>query len=267
MPASIDPMLNITVPTVTAILEGSGPEPLIDEELEDDDSDEQEEDDFMNDSQEPGFDSGSTSVVALLKWEAELLHLWVANAGDSRCVVSRGGKALDMSKDHKPEEEVEAKRIVQAGGKVTADGRVNGGLNLSRALGDHSYKQNQSLTPEEQMITPVPDVEHIILDPQTDNFIVLACDGIWNSMTSQQVVDFVSDRLTTKTKLSEVCEELFDTCLARDTAGDGTGCDNMTAVIIRVEKPKTAKRELTEPSEEQSKRLKLDTEEENKTST
>lgn len=45
------------------------------------------------------------------------------------------GKAVDMSYDHKPEDEVELARIKHAGGKVTMDGRVNGGLNLSRAIG------------------------------------------------------------------------------------------------------------------------------------
>ena len=79
-----------------------------------------------------------------------------------RCVVCRDGQAVEMSVDHKPEDQVELNRIRKAGGKVTPDGRVNGGLNLSRALGDleaynpyctvyttcligHSTKQNQSL--------------------------------------------------------------------------------------------------------------------------
>lgn len=69
--------------------------------------------------------------MALLKGQ----ELYVANAGDSRCVVCRGGQAIEMSLDHKPEDDAEMKRIIMAGGKVTADGRVNGGLNLSRALG------------------------------------------------------------------------------------------------------------------------------------
>lgn len=43
--------------------------------------------------------------------------------------------------DHKPESDEERQRIERAGGQVTADGRVNGGLNLSRALGDHFYKR------------------------------------------------------------------------------------------------------------------------------
>ena len=62
-------------------------------------------------------------------------QLLVANVGDSRCVLCRSGVALDMSIDHKPDDDKELNRIENAGGKVTGEGRVNGGLNLSRALG------------------------------------------------------------------------------------------------------------------------------------
>jgi len=62
--------------------------------------------------------------------------LFVANAGDSRCVLCRDGVAVELSFDHKPEDDSERTRIEAAGGKVTNDGRVNGGLNLSRALGE-----------------------------------------------------------------------------------------------------------------------------------
>lgn len=50
-------------------------------------------------------------------------------------MLCRNGIALEMSTDHKPEDEHELNRIHKAGGKVTCEGRVNGGLNLSRALG------------------------------------------------------------------------------------------------------------------------------------
>ena len=82
---------------------------------------------------QPGIGSGCTAVVALLRDR----DLYVANAGDSRCVVCKAGKAIDMSVDHKPEDAIETERITKAGGKVTSDGRVNGGLNLSRALGKY----------------------------------------------------------------------------------------------------------------------------------
>uniref|UniRef100_A0A182NK15 protein-serine/threonine phosphatase n=1 Tax=Anopheles dirus TaxID=7168 RepID=A0A182NK15_9DIPT len=178
---------------------------------------------------EPGKDSGCTAVVALLHGK----DLYVANAGDSRCVVCRNGKALDMSFDHKPEDTIEYERIEKAGGRVTLDGRVNGGLNLSRAIGDHGYKMNKSLPAEEQMISALPDIEKITIGPE-DEFMVLACDGIWNYLTSEQVVQFVQDRIHRPgMRLSTICEELFDHCLAPHTRGDGTGCDNMTAIIVQ----------------------------------
>uniref|UniRef100_A0AAR2JPH6 Protein phosphatase 1G n=1 Tax=Pygocentrus nattereri TaxID=42514 RepID=A0AAR2JPH6_PYGNA len=185
---------------------------------------------FLSFSQ-PGSDSGTTAVVALIRGK----QLIVANAGDSRCVVSERGKAVDMSYDHKPEDELELARIKNAGGKVTMDGRVNGGLNLSRAIGDHFYKRNKALPPEEQMISAFPDVKVLTLNEEHE-FMVVACDGIWNVMSSQEVVDFVSERLKpegSETKpLSAIIEELLDHCLAPDTSGDGTGCDNMTCMIV-----------------------------------
>ncbi|KAK4336619.1 hypothetical protein RND71_043958 [Anisodus tanguticus] len=177
----------------------------------------------------PGKDSGCTAVVALLVGN----QLYVANAGDSRCVLSRNGEAIDLSIDHKPFSEIEFSRIKKAGGRVNSDGRINGGLNLSRALGDHSYKQNKNLPLEEQMITALPDVEKIEIKPE-DDFLVIACDGIWNSLSSQEVVDFIKNQLKTKQKLSKICDSLFYECLAGNTHGDGTGCDNMTCLIIKL---------------------------------
>merc|ERR1711878_111617 len=118
--------------------------PDTDEEDDDDDDGELIGGDF---NEEPGNDSGCTAVVALLVGT----ELFVANAGDSRCVVCRDGKAIEMSFDHKPEDDLERNRINKAGGKVTQDGRVNGGLNLSRAIGDHAYKTNKSLPLQQQM--------------------------------------------------------------------------------------------------------------------
>lgn len=81
-------------------------------------------------------------------------------------------------------------------------------MNLSRAIGDHAYKKTASLPAEEQAITALPDIRTLTLD-DSDEFMVIACDGIWNSMSSQEVVDFVRPRLDKKT-LSEICEEVTD---------------------------------------------------------
>lgn len=112
-----------------------------------------------------------------------------------------------MSFDHKPEDDPERNRVLKAGGVVTADGRVNGGLNLSRAFGDHGYKQNKELSNREQMITALPDVRTLTLNP-SDEFMVLACDGIWNFMSSQEVVDFVRPRIKERENLSQICEDV-----------------------------------------------------------
>jgi protein phosphatase 1G len=91
--------------------EGEDEEEDEDEAAEDDEDDEEEDyDSAMGYGQEsrPGFDSGCTAVVALL---ANNKNLYVANAGDSRCIVCRDGKAIDMSVDHKPEDDIERERI------------------------------------------------------------------------------------------------------------------------------------------------------------
>ncbi|XP_044774512.1 protein phosphatase 1G isoform X3 [Neomonachus schauinslandi] len=231
-------------------------------EEEEEDSEEAEEDEEeeemmvpgMEGKEEPGSDSGTTAVVALIRGK----QLIVANAGDSRCVVSEAGKALDMSYDHKPEDEVELARIKNAGGKVTMDGRVNGGLNLSRAIGDHFYKRNKNLPPEEQMISALPDIKVLTLTDDHE-FMVIACDGIWNVMSSQEVIDFIQSKISQRDEngelrlLSSIVEELLDQCLAPDTSGDGTGCDNMTCIIICFKprntaelQPESGKRKLEE---------------------
>ncbi|KRY14821.1 putative protein phosphatase 2C F42G9.1, partial [Trichinella patagoniensis] len=187
----------------------------------------------------PGIDSGTTACVALVVNKT----LYVANVGDSRCVLCRDGKAIDLSVDHKPEDEIETDRIQKAGGQITNDGRVNGGLNLSRAIGDHFYKTNSSIPLEEQMISPLPDVRFHALE-NTDRFMVIACDGIWktvvvvvllfrNSLNSQEVVDFVNQRLNADVSEEAIAEQLCDACLAPSTSGDGTGCDNMTVIVVK----------------------------------
>lgn len=77
-------------------------------------------------------------------------------------------------------------------------------------LGDHNYKKNNDLPNTEQMITALPDVKVIDFTSTSSNsFLVLACDGIWNSLSSQDVVDFISEHINKPDiKLSSICEEV-----------------------------------------------------------
>lgn len=169
--------------------------------------------------------AGCTAVCALVAGN----QLVVANAGDSRCVLSRAGKAVALTEDHKPTNDEEFSRIMKAGGFV-ADGRVNGSLNLSRALGDLEYKQVSSLPPEEQMVTANPEIRSLRLTDD-DEFLILACDGIWDVLTNDDAVAFVRERLIKGFSPKQICEEACDYCLAEDTGGCGKGCDNMSIVI------------------------------------
>ena len=142
-----------------------------------------------DDDDRPSFASGCTAVAILIDRTNHTVY--VANCGDSRIVLSRDGTAVPLSEDHKPEDAVEVKRIEHAGGHVTEEGRINGCLNLSRALGDLRYKTNVSLREDEQIISGCPDVVKCVLNPLKDDYLILMCDGITGSLENQEVVDEV----------------------------------------------------------------------------
>ncbi|CAE6502692.1 unnamed protein product [Rhizoctonia solani] len=178
--------------------------------------------------------SGCTAVAALLT-EDKIL---VANAGDSRSVMSVKGVVKELSFDHKPQNPAETARITAAGGYVEYN-RVNGNLALSRAIGDFEFKQNYAIQPEQQIVTANPDItEHDLTDE--DEFIVLACDGIWDCLTSQQVIDCVRRLVAEKKELGEICEIIMDRCVAPDSdIGAGIGCDNMTMMVVAILRGRT----------------------------
>ena len=171
---------------------------------------------------------GCTSVVALIKGR----NLYVANAGDSRCVLAEEGKAIEMSHDHKPDLPGELSRITKAGG-IVEDGRVMGNINLSRSIGDMEYKKNPSLPPEEQMVTANPDtLTHQVT--QKSDYLILACDGIWDILTCQECVDMVYSCARQNKTLGETVENILDRCIAPDVSSSGgLGCDNMTMILVK----------------------------------
>lgn len=172
---------------------------------------------------------GCTANVILIKNGT----LYVANAGDSRSVLSKAELAVELSTDHKPDMESERTRIIKAGGAVE-DGRVDGNLNLSRALGDLHYKNNIALKPEEQMISAEPEIKTLKID-NTFEFIVMGCDGIYESKTSQEIITFFRKEFEINGgKIKESIEKLLDiTCSPDYIKTEGLGCDNMTCIVIK----------------------------------
>lgn len=65
-----------------------------------------------------------------------------------------------------------------------------------------------------------------------DEFMVLACDGIWDCLTNQQVASFIRKHVAQGIPLKEICEKIMDHCLADKTNTNSVGCDNMTIEIV-----------------------------------
>lgn len=181
---------------------------------------------LLNDPKFEDEPSGCTASVAIIS----NTKIYVANAGDSRSVLGIKGRAKPLSYDHKPQNEGEKARICAAGGFVDF-GRVNGNLALSRALGDFEFKKSAELSPEQQIVTAYPDViTHTISDD--DEFLVIACDGIWDCQPSQAVIEFVRRGIAAKQELHTICENMMDNCLASNSETGGVGCDNMTMTVV-----------------------------------
>ncbi|KAI9348684.1 phosphatase 2C-like domain-containing protein [Obelidium mucronatum] len=174
--------------------------------------------------------AGCTAVTILITDE---MKVYCGNAGDSRAVLSSQGQAVALSYDHKPTNPGETARIRAAGGYVEF-GRVNGNLALSRAVGDFEFKNNPSMSPEDQVVTVNPDIETRQLTVKEDDFIVVACDGIWDCMSNDQVVDFVMYQIAADQPLGNIAELMMEYCLAGDSDVGGVGCDNMTVVIVAI---------------------------------
>lgn len=115
---------------------------------------------------------GSTAVVAVLSPE----HIIVANCGDSRAVLSRGGRAIPLSVDHKPDRSDELARIEAAGGRVIFlnGARVEGILAMSRAIGDKYLKP---------VVIAEPEITFTKREPE-DECLILASDGLWDVLSS-----------------------------------------------------------------------------------
>ena len=152
--------------------------------------------------------SGSTAVCVLVSpW-----HVYIANCGDSRAVLCRRGVPAVCTLDHKPTVPAEKERIQRAGGSVMIH-RVNGSLAVSRALGDFEYKNVEGRGPTEQLVSPAPEVFIEARNDSEDQFLVLACDGIWDVMSNEDLCTFIHHQMTISDDREKVAASVIDHCL------------------------------------------------------
>ncbi|AET38928.1 type 2C protein phosphatase PTC4 Ecym_3443 [Eremothecium cymbalariae DBVPG len=192
---------------------------------------------------------GSTAVVAVI---VNGSTLYVVNCGDSRCILSSKSKCIKtMSFDHKPQHIGELIRINDDGGTVSL-GRVGGVLALSRAFGDFQFKRsvaykdsqlnnpviNKKFVPwAEAQVTVEPDLLVHKIDYSRDEFLVLACDGIWDIYTNKALVQFIKYHLTLGSKLDDIVTKMLDHGIARADSNTGVGFDNMTVIVLILNRP------------------------------
>ncbi|KAL7525645.1 hypothetical protein ACHAXR_001096 [Thalassiosira sp. AJA248-18] len=146
---------------------------------------------------------GSTALAVVIHEDVDngTRSIVSANVGDSRAILSRSRRAIDLTKDHKPNDSAERDRIEALGGTVDWCGqvdrrgrpimhtgvyRMNGNLALSRSIGDRS---------ERPWVTSSVDLTHYLIDEENDSFVLLGTDGLYDVMTSQEVVAFIHEMM------------------------------------------------------------------------
>ncbi|CAN8321238.1 unnamed protein product [Cochlearia groenlandica] len=161
---------------------------------------------------------GTTALTALVIGR----HLMVANAGDCRAVLCRRGVAVDMSFDHRSTYEPERRRIEGLGGYFE-DGYLNGVLAVTRAIGDWELKH--PLTSTSSPLISDPEIQQMVLT-EDDEFLILACDGIWDVLSSQNAVSNVRQGLRRHGDPRQSAMELGKEAARLNSS------DNLTVVVV-----------------------------------
>jgi len=165
---------------------------------------------------------GTTAVVALVGSR----RLYVANCGDSRAVLCRGGAALPLTDDHKAAREDETARVEAAGGQILFwNGvRVMGVLAVSRAIGDHCLRPFVIARPEVTILQRRPD----------DELLILASDGLWDVLSNAEAVTLARRcvaRARQRGATRAAAARIAATVLTRAAVDRGSR-DNVTVVVV-----------------------------------
>ena len=188
---------------------------------------------------EPMF-SGSTACVVLMRDK----KLYIGNVGDSRCVLAtknsdgKGIISIDLSVDHNPDSPIEKERIEKSGGFVSPppeeglSARVwldkeftQIGLAMSRSIGDHAV--------EGVGVIADPVVTSHTLAPE-DDFLIIATDGVWEFISSEEAVQIISKVFAQGKNASDACEKLIEHAASCWRIHEGDYRDDITAVIVRL---------------------------------
>eukprot|EP01063_Lacrimia_lanifica_P009200 TRINITY_DN16211_c0_g1_i1.p1 TRINITY_DN16211_c0_g1~~TRINITY_DN16211_c0_g1_i1.p1 ORF type:complete len:629 (+),score=239.69 TRINITY_DN16211_c0_g1_i1:102-1988(+) len=163
--------------------------------------------------------------------------IYCANIGDSRAILQRGAgegneQTLALSHDHTLESEEEVSRVKAAGYAVTK-GRIEGSLSVPRAFGDSDFKQCGGKSPAEQAVSVQPDVISYPRLPG-DEFVLVACDGIWDGYDNEEAAQFVRARLSEGCATLDAAKKLILNNIPPEVDEEAIGTDNQTCLILRL---------------------------------
>jgi len=187
------------------------------------------ETDFLAKALKEDLKDGTTAIVAVINED----KMVVGNVGDSELILGRNGNALSLCDVHNPKRNhKEVERIEQEGGKIYNDRLAHPSLNpaifniaVSRAIGDIFFKHKDYTRNKHSALVSTPDIVPCQLTAE-DDFLVLACDGLWDVLSHQDVVDFVYPKLIETDDPQIVCEQLVKEALGRGSQ------DNITSLIV-----------------------------------
>ncbi|KAM0014307.1 putative protein-serine/threonine phosphatase [Helianthus debilis subsp. tardiflorus] len=167
---------------------------------------------FLESEKDNSSDDGSTASTAVLVGN----RLFVANVGDSRTIISKAGKAIPLSEDHKPNRSDERERIENAGGVVMWAGtwRVGGVLAMSRAFGNRMLKQ---------FVVAEPDIQEQELGEELE-MLILASDGLWDVVPNDDAVSLAQ----TEEEPEAAAKKLIETAFSCGSA------DNITCIVVKL---------------------------------
>ncbi len=166
---------------------------------------------------------GSTCLVGIHFKKNDLDYLTVINSGDTRSVLCRDNFAIPLTKDHKPMWPEEKHRIEKLGGKPYFDGsdwRIKD-LSVSRAFGDFDA---------EPFLTNMPDIFRYRLD-KNDKFIIFACDGLWDVLENQDVVNFILNECYDKNLSTRINKNINIAKKLAEHALQLGSTDNLTIIV------------------------------------
>ena len=193
--------------------------------------------------------SGSCGIIAMIKDKKCI----IANVGDSRLVIYKNGLVSFTTEDHKPGSEIEKKRIELAGGKIYQtpsllplyqNGKeieipwrvLPGRLSVSRTFGDIEAKE-EKFGGMKGVVVALPDITEIELNDEY-NFIILGCDGIFDVISNEELLQCIQIVLKEK-KMNEFINDDDVHELCGDIAGMIIKCalakdsfDNVSCIVI-----------------------------------